>query len=93
MKAPMTKDELKRRIIGTLEFDFRIHPDEASVKQIYKALSKTVANFLKEKRRAFVRKNNSDGLKQVYYISMEFLMGRSLKTNLFNLGLTRLPKR
>ena len=35
----------------------------------------------------FMTKNNSQGKKQVYYISMEFLMGRSLKTSLFNLGM------
>jgi starch phosphorylase len=92
MKAPMAKKELMRRIVGTLEFDFRIAPENASAKQIYKALSKTVANYLKEKRRNFVRKNNSEGLKQVYYISMEFLMGRSLKTNLFNLGLNEIAE-
>ncbi|MCL2633455.1 MAG: glycogen/starch/alpha-glucan family phosphorylase [Oscillospiraceae bacterium] len=93
MKSPMTKDELVRRLKGTLEFDFRITPDEASAKQIYKALSKTVANYLKEKRREFLIKNNSAGIKQVYYISMEFLMGRSLKTNLFNLGLNEVAEK
>ena len=87
MKPPISKEELKRRLLGTLEFEYRITPDEASSTQIYKALSKTIANFLKEKRREFTRKYNSDGHKQVYYLSMEFLMGRSLKTNLFNLGL------
>jgi starch phosphorylase len=92
MKSPITKEELKRLILGTLEFDFRITPDEASVQQIYKALSKTVANHLKEKRRGFVRKNNSEGRKQVYYLSVEFLMGRSLKTNLFNLGLNEVAE-
>ena len=92
MKSPITKEELKRRIIGTLEFDFRITPDEASAQQIYKALSKTIASFLKEKRRNFVRKYNSEGQKQVYYLSMEFLMGRSLKTSLFNLGMNEIAE-
>jgi len=93
MKSPITKEELKRRIIGTLEFDFRIAPDDASINQIYKALSKTVANYLKEKRRDFVRGNNSEGRKQMYYLSVEFLMGRSLKTNLFNLGMNEVAEK
>ena len=35
----------------------------------------------------FMTDCNSKGRKQVYYLSMEFLMGRSLKTNLYNLGM------
>ena len=87
MKSPFTADELSRQLKGILEFDFRVSPKEATNVQIYKALSKIVVRHLKEKRHMFMTKNNSEGKKQVYYISMEFLMGRSLKTNLFNLGM------
>lgn len=92
MKSPLTKEELLRQLKGILEFDFRISPKEATDKQIYKALSKIVVNHLKEKRHDYMRKCNSAGSKQVYYISMEFLMGRSLKTNLFNLGLNEVAQ-
>ena len=87
MKAPITKAELKKQLHGILEFDLRVSPKEATLTQIYKALSIIVVNHLKEKRHMFLTEQNSHGAKQVYYISMEFLMGRSLKTNLFNLGL------
>ncbi|KAI4453483.1 glycogen phosphorylase [Holotrichia oblita] len=87
MNTPITEEELKRQLLGTLEFDFRKTPQNATDNQIYKALSTIVVNHLKEKRHKFVTQMNSIGAKQVYYISMEFLMGRSLKTNLFNLGL------
>ncbi|MDR2532512.1 MAG: glycogen/starch/alpha-glucan family phosphorylase [Oscillospiraceae bacterium] len=87
MKAPFTKTELKKQLYGVLEFDLRISPKEATLNQVYKALSIIIFNHLKGKRHKFLTDKNSVGAKQVYYISMEFLMGRSLKTNLFNLGL------
>jgi len=87
MKSPLTKAELKKQLFGVLEFDLRISPKEATMNQVYKALSTIVFNHLKGKRHKFFTDKNSSGAKQVYYISMEFLMGRSLKTNLFNLGL------
>lgn len=87
MTSPYTSEEIIKQMKGILEFDFRTSPKEATNKQIYKALSKIVVHHLKEKRHRFMTKCNSQGKKQVYYISMEFLMGRSLKTNLYNLGL------
>ena len=89
MNAPYTKEEFYRQLQGILEFDFRVSPQDATNKQIYKALSKLVVNHLKEKRHKYMNQTKSEGRKQVYYISMEFLMGRSLKTNLYNLGLKK----
>ncbi|MDE6032071.1 MAG: glycogen/starch/alpha-glucan phosphorylase, partial [Oscillospiraceae bacterium] len=87
MKSPFTKEELKKQMDGILEYDFRTDAKNASIAQIYRALSKIVVNYLKEKRHDAMRENNSRGRKQVYYLSMEFLMGRSLKTSLYNLGM------
>lgn len=86
MTSPFTPEFLSKRLKETLEYEFRVGPTEATSTQIYKALSKIVVECLKEKRHMFMTKCNSVGKKQVYYISMEFLMGRSLKTSLYNLG-------
>ncbi|MDY4588747.1 MAG: glycogen/starch/alpha-glucan phosphorylase [Oscillospiraceae bacterium] len=87
MKSPFTKEELRRQLDGILEFDFRTDAQNATITQVYRALSSIVVNHLKEKRHDFMRECNSKGRKQVYYLSMEFLMGRSLKTSLYNLGM------
>lgn len=61
---------------------------EASKTQIYRAVCMTVRDILTEKRLDFKRRRKEQKTKQVYYMSMEFLLGRSLKNHLFNLGLT-----
>ena len=81
MTSPFTENEITRKLTEVLEYDFRVSPAEANHTQIYKALSKIVVNYLKEKRSMFMTDCNSKGRKQVYYLSMEFLMGRSLKTS------------
>ncbi len=85
--APTQKDILKQEFISTLRSHFNISPDEASDLQVYKALSSVIVDMLKKKRQRFINKAHSMGKKQVYYLSMEFLMGRSLKTSLYNLGI------
>ena len=60
---------------------------EATNQQIYKALCTVVRDILIKERRKFSKDfKNKDG-KQVYYMSMEFLVGTSLRNNLYNLGL------
>ena len=86
-KKNMTKEEFKKKLVDSLHLNFNVTPDEASDKQIYKAISKIIVDILHDKRRHFMNRIHSQGKKQVYYLSMEFLMGRSLKTSLYNLEL------
>ena len=53
----------------------------------YRAVCTVVKDILTEKRLEFKNKVRSGGYKQVYYMSMEFLLGRSLKNHLYNIGL------
>ena len=66
---------------------FGIKPEEASDLQIYKALCLVARDMLAEKRVNFKKAVNNQQAKTVYYMSMEFLLGRSLKNNLHNLGI------
>ncbi len=77
--------KIKESFIEKLKLQYNVSPDEASDKQIYQVLSSIVVGILKTKRQKFINKVHSDGKKQIYYLSMEFLMGRSFKTSLFNL--------
>lgn len=83
----ISKNELNKRIVKTLQNKFNVSFGDASEEQIYKALSLIVVDILHKKRRHFMNNVHAKGQKQVYYLSMEFLMGRSLKTSLYNLGI------
>ncbi|MDD6345524.1 MAG: glycogen/starch/alpha-glucan phosphorylase [Oscillospiraceae bacterium] len=81
----MTK--IKADFLEKLKTQYNVAPEEASDKQVYQVLSGIIVEILKKKRQSFVNHTNSVGGKQIYYLSMEFLMGRSLKTSIYNLEL------
>ncbi len=80
--------EVKKNLETKLSRHFGCTPAEASREQMYKAAALCVRDILTEKRQQFKQKVNKEGAKRVYYMCMEFLVGRSLKTNLCNLGIT-----
>ena len=81
--------EVRAGIEEKLSRHFGCTPNEASRDQMYKAAAMTVKEILTEKRGQFKKKVNRTNSKRVYYMCMEFLLGRSLKTNLCNLGLQK----
>ena len=60
---------------------------DAAEKQAYRAVCSAVRELLQERQRAFAKQSRAQSHKQVYYMSMEFLVGTSLRNNLFNLGI------
>ena len=82
-----TAKEIKENIEGKLARYFGCSSTEATREQMYKAAAMTIKDILTAKRGEFKKKVNKEGAKRVYYMCMEFLLGRSLKTNLCNLGL------
>ncbi len=84
----ITEKEVKDAIKGKLSRYFGVAPAEASKDQIYKAVVMVVRDILLEKRQHFHKKIKAKRAKRVYYLCMEFLMGRSLKNSLYNLSAT-----
>jgi len=80
-------ENIKAKIEDKLANYFGVTPSEASLDQMYKAVSLTVLDILMAKKKRFNHEVKANKKKRVYYICMEFLMGRSLKNNLYNLGL------
>ena len=85
-----SKAELKAEIEKNLMLLFSVEPEQASDDQFYKATALMVRNILTEKQKNFSAYTHSNGNKEVYYLSMEFLMGRSLKNSLYNLEIVGL---
>ena len=80
-------------LIECLENKYHTTFEDATATEMYKAVATVVNQQLLEKRWNFnrsVRKGQleKDSQKKIYYICMEFLMGQSLKTNLYNLDET-----
>lgn len=88
MKSKISVPQAKKMINYKLSHFFGVTPETASVEQIYKAVSMIIRDELAEKNSDFRKTADSQDSKQIYYLCMEFLMGRSLKNNLYNLGLT-----
>ena len=83
----MTTKEIQLCIEDKLSSYYGVTPHDASIEQMYKAVSLTVLDILMDKKKNFKAGTKAQKKKQIYYLCMEFLVGRSLKTNLYNLGI------
>lgn len=83
----LTEQEAQELIAGKLTRYFGVNAKEATREQIYKAVVMSVKDILLEKRQQFYLKTKKAKAKRVYYLCMEFLMGRSLKNSIYNLGI------
>ena len=86
MNNQFTEKEAKELIKGKLSRYFGIAPSEARKEQLYKAVVMSVRDIMLGKRHNFHLETKAKKAKRVYYLCMEFLMGRSLKNSIFNLG-------
>ena len=87
-----TKREFEKLLKDKLMSECNVTLDTASADQIYRCLAMITRQIMSDRQKQFQSKVLGEGKKQVYYLCMEFLMGRSLRTSLFNLGLNEVAE-
>ena len=85
--AKYTKREFDKLLKDRLASEYGTTLDVASNQQIYRVLALIARRMMSDGHKKFISRAYGTGAKQVYYLCMEFLMGRSLKNSLFSLGL------
>lgn len=85
----LTKEKLLEFLNEKCLRHFGCYLKEATQQQIYKSVCLVIRDILSQKRKDFADKCEKQEAKQVYYMSMEFLVGTSLRNNLYNLGMEK----
>ena len=88
MNYALSKKKAKELLTAKLSHFMGVTPEEATDEQYYKAIALIVRDMMSAGRAEFSDEAAKAGTKKIYYLCMEFLMGRSLKNNLYNLNLT-----
>lgn len=88
MNYALSKKKAKELLSAKLSHFMGVTPDEATDEQYYKAIALILRDMMSQGRAEFSEEADKAGTKKIYYLCMEFLMGRSLKNNLYNLNLT-----
>ena len=86
-KTQYTKTALKEAIAGKLQRHFACEVEDATKDQVYEACALVVRDALTEHMIETQNEVEQDGERQVHYLCMEFLVGRSLRNNAYNLGM------
>ena len=88
----ISKEEFKKSIIENVKNQYRRTIDEATPQQIFQAVSYAIKDGIIDDWIATQKQFDETGAKKVYYLSMEFLMGRALGNNIINLGAKKAVK-
>ncbi|MBQ8318346.1 MAG: glycogen/starch/alpha-glucan phosphorylase [Lachnospiraceae bacterium] len=83
--ADFDKESFKKEVINNVKNLFRKTIDEATPQQVFQAVSYAVRDDIIDRWIATHKEYEERNAKTVYYLSMEFLMGRALGNNLINL--------
>ena len=92
MNKKISKIQLEEMMTARLSHLFGVSPAEATLDQFYRVLAGISRDMVRDVRRETDKISKEQEQKKIYYLSMEFLMGRSLKNTLYNLNLTDVAK-
>lgn len=84
--AKFDKEGFKKEIASHVKLLYRKTLEEATPQELYQAVSYAVKDDIIDRWIATHKVYKEKNVKKVYYLSMEFLMGRALGNNLLNLG-------
>ena len=80
------KDQIAQMILGKLRRNFGRTAEQATTSQVFQACAQMLRDIMAANNVATNKMVQLGQQRQVHYLSMEFLMGRSLEKNAFNLG-------
>ena len=86
MPTKYTKKELEQQIIGKLRRNFGREVEEATSVHMFRACALVLRDIMSARELATQSRIRDSHARQVHYLSLEFLMGRSLEKNAYNLG-------
>ncbi len=87
------KESLTKHFVHHLEYTVGKYIHNYTNRDLYLALAYTIRDYLIDRWNELQDVYKAKKVKKVYYLSMEFLLGRMLKTNLINLGAYELAKK
>jgi starch phosphorylase len=84
----MSADDIRQGFLDNLEYNIAKDKHSITSHDQYLSLSYTVRERLIERWIASRQNYHNNNVKRVYYLSMEFLLGRLLADNIMNLKIT-----
>src|SRR5229473_7539794 len=87
MPSATPSSDLRQSVQHHLTYSLGLAPDEVAPRPLFHALALAVRDRMVERLLETQKQYRRADAKRLYYLSMEFLIGRSLVNNLTNLGL------